>query len=322
MKVGMVGLGRMGANMVRRLITYGHECVVFDLDKKAVQRLSQEGALPAESLPDLVQQLDAPRVVWLMLPARVLEDTVTNISRLLTRGDTLIDGGNSYFRDDIRRSAMCATRNISYLDVGTSGGIWGAERGYCLMVGGDSAAFKRAEPLFRALAPGQGALPVTPGLKTSTAHEGFLHCGPSGAGHFAKMVHNGIEYGLMQAYAEGFDLLSHADRLATESTDGFHFNLTELAELWRRGSVIGSWLLDLTAQAYAEDPKLMGYQGAVDDTGEGRWTVNAAVEAAVPLPAITAALFTRFRSRERESTAEKTLSAMRAKFGGHSEAKK
>jgi 6-phosphogluconate dehydrogenase len=314
MSLGFVGLGRMGGNMVRRLLRAGQACVVHDRERAAVAALASAGAAPARDWPHLVAQLAPPRTVWLMLPAgEPTETAVRELGALLAPGDTLIDGGNSYFKDDVRRARALAERGVDYLDVGTSGGIWGLERGYCLMIGGPASAVARLEPVFAALAPGSGATPATPGREASTAARGYLHCGPAGAGHFAKMIHNGIEYGMMQALAEGFELLEHA------GYHGYQFPLGEIAELWRRGSVVSSWLLDLAARALAADERLGGFQGRVPDSGEGRWTVQTAVEQGTPAEVITAALYRRFRSRQESSFAEKLLSALRAQFGGHGE---
>ena len=322
MQLGMVGLGRMGANMVRRLMRGGHECVVFDLDPGNVQTLCAQGATGAASIPELVQQLALPRAVWIMVPAGdPTEATVARLAECMNSGDTIIDGGNSFYKDDVRRAKLLAAKGINYVDVGTSGGLWGLDRGYCLMIGGQQEAFQRLEPLFRTLAPGLGSIPRTPGRAQGrgTADEGYLYCGPAGAGHFVKMIHNGIEYGLMQAYAEGFEILSEAksERLPEELR--YNFDVAEISELWRRGSVVGSWLLDLTAMALAEDPTLSRYSGYVEDSGEGRWTIQAAIEEAVSADVLAAALFRRFRSRKEHTFAEKTLSAMREKFGGHVE---
>jgi 6-phosphogluconate dehydrogenase len=322
MQIGMVGLGRMGANMVRRLLQGGHEAVVFDLDLKAVAALAGEGAKGAPSLDGLVGMLTPPRAVWVMVPAgRATEETVNALAASLAADDVVIDGGNSFFGDDVRRAGQLAAQGIHYLDAGTSGGVWGLERGYCLMIGGDAEAVKRLDPIFRTLAPGRGTIPRTPGRakKTRTAEEGYLHCGPAGAGHFVKMVHNGIEYGLMQAYAEGFDILRNAGRLELANDERFDIDLADVAEVWRRGSVISSWLLDLSAIALAEDPGLEEYSGYVHDSGEGRWTINAAIDEEVPVDVLATALFARFRSREQHTFAEKVLSAMRMKFGGHLE---
>jgi 6-phosphogluconate dehydrogenase len=320
MQIGMVGLGRMGANMVRRLLRGGHECVVYDRDPAPVAELAKEGAKGAASLDELVQKLGGPRTVWLMLPAgEVTEHTVADLSGKLAAGDALIDGGNSYFKDDVRRSRALAARDVRYLDVGTSGGIWGLERGYCLMIGGDKASVERLDPIWRTLAPGVGQIPVTEGRAAGTAEQGYLHCGPAGAGHFVKMVHNGIEYGLMQAYGEGFDILKNASSKDLPEGERYDVDLGAVAELWRRGSVVSSWLLDLTALALAASPDLSDYTGFVQDSGEGRWTIMAALEEAVPADVLSAALYTRFRSRHDHTFAEKMLSAMRHGFGGHVE---
>jgi 6-phosphogluconate dehydrogenase len=319
MRLGMVGLGRMGANMARRLIKRGHNVVVWTQNPASVAGMASEGAIPSASLADLVSKLNAPRAVWVMIPAGdPTESVVGKLSELLEPGDTVIDGGNSHFKDDVRRAQELAKKGLYYLDVGTSGGVWGLERGYCLMIGGKTEAVARLEPVFRDLAPGRGG--VMPSLESSTAPEGFLHCGPSGAGHFVKMIHNGIEYGLMQAYAEGFDILANADSEALDPSMRYDLKLPEIAELWRRGSVVGSWLLDLTAMALAKDPNLEAFIGQVPDSGEGRWTIQAALEEAVPADVLSAALYTRFRSRQSHTFAEKLLSAMRAGFGGHKEA--
>ena len=321
MQIAMIGLGRMGANMARRLLQGGHEVVCFDRSKEAVQALAAVGGKPAHSLKEALAALRAPRTLWVMLPAgEVTEATVRELGTLCTPGDLVVDGGNSYFKDDVRRARELATKGLLYADVGTSGGVWGFERGYCLMMGGTPEAFERLEPALRTLAPGMGEVAPSPGRKQhGSAEQGYLHCGPVGSGHFVKMVHNGIEYGLMQAYAEGFDILRCANKPELPADQRYDFELTEIAELWRRGSVVGSWLLDLTAMALAEDPALERYEGFVPDSGEGRWTVQAAVEEAVPADVLTAALYTRFRSRQTHTFAEKMLSAMRAKFGGHSE---
>ena len=322
MNIGMIGLGRMGGNMVRRLLRGGHQCVVYDVSPASVASLAQEGATGAASYDELIAKLPAPRAIWIMVPAGdPTEQTVRALAQRLERGDTIIDGGNSYFKDDVRRAHELRQRGINYLDVGTSGGVWGLDRGYCLMIGGPVDAVARLEPIFRTLAPGRGTTPVSPGrTKESTAEYGFLHCGPEGAGHFVKMVHNGIEYGLMQAYAEGFDIFRNASSSSLPEEHRYNLNLADIAELWRRGSVVGSWLLDLTASALAEDATLAGYTGYVQDSGEGRWTVMAAVEEAVPADVLTASLYARFRSRQDHTFAEKMLSAMRNKFGGHVEA--
>jgi len=318
----MVGLGRMGANMVRRVMHDSHLGVVYDRGAEAVQALVGEGATGSDSLADLVAKMDAPRHVWVMVPAgSATEATVQELGGLLSAGDCVIDGGNSYYKDDVRRSEMLAEKGIHYLDVGTSGGIWGLERGYCLMIGGPREVAERMDPIFASLAPGRGDIVGTPGResKGGTAEQGYLYCGPSGAGHFVKMVHNGIEYGLMQAYAEGFDIFRNASSEALPQNMRYDLDLADIAEVWRRGSVVSSWLLDLSAIALAEDPKLDGYTGYVQDSGEGRWTVLAAIEESVPADVLTASLYTRFRSRQEHTFAEKLLSAMRAKFGGHTE---
>ncbi|HKX31086.1 MAG TPA: decarboxylating 6-phosphogluconate dehydrogenase [Blastocatellia bacterium] len=322
MQLGMVGLGRMGGNMVRRLMQGGHRCSVFDLNPDNVKQLVADGARGAASLEELIEQLPAPRAVWVMVPAgNPTEQTVNHLSNLMSRGDIIIDGGNSYFKDDVRRAHQLAEKGLHYLDVGTSGGIWGAERGYCLMIGGAPEAFTTLVPIFRTLAPGRTNLEPTPGreARPSTAEEGYLHCGPSGSGHFVKMIHNGIEYGLMQAYAEGFDIMRHADSVELPADHRFNLNLPDIAEVWRRGSVVSSWLLDLTAMALMENPTLSDYSGFVQDSGEGRWTIQAAIEEAVPVDVLATSLFTRFRSRQETTFAEKVLSAMRHKFGGHVE---
>jgi len=321
----MIGLGKMGANMTKRLINNGHEVVVYDLNPDNVAQLVAEGAVGAASLEDLVKRLPAPRAIWMMVPAGdVVEKNVTALAGLLEPGDTLIDGGNSYYKDDVRRAGLLKEQGIHFLDVGTSGGTWGIERGYSLMIGGNQAPVQRLTPIFAALAPGRGDIPLTPNRNdsASSAEQGYLHCGPVGAGHFVKMIHNGIEYGLMQAYAEGFDILRGAASETLPEAFRYNFDCNEIAELWRRGSVISSWLLDLTAQALAEDPELSGYSGYVTDSGEGRWTVQAAVEEAVSAEVLTAALYARFRSRQEHTFGEKMLSAMRQQFGGHVEAGK
>jgi 6-phosphogluconate dehydrogenase len=322
MQLGMVGLGRMGANMVRRAMGDGHECVVYNRSPDPVRALVDLGATGSDSLADLVSKLAAPRHVWVMVPAgSATESTVQELGGLLSAGDCIIDGGNSYYKDDVRRSDMLAAKGIDYLDVGTSGGIWGLERGYCLMIGGPREVVQRMDTIFASLAPGRGTIEATRGRenKAGTAENGYLHCGPSGAGHFVKMIHNGIEYGLMQAYAEGFDIFRNATSEALPQNMRYDLPLDDIAELWRRGSVVSSWLLDLTAIALAEDPKLDGYTGFVQDSGEGRWTVMAAIEESVPADVLTASLYTRFRSRQDHTFAEKVLSAMRAGFGGHTE---
>ena len=322
MQIGLIGLGRMGGNMSRRLLGGGHQVVVWDRSADAVQALGRAGATGSSSLSDLVSRLAPPRAVWLMVPAGdPTEQTVTTLAEQLQQGDTIIDGGNSHFKDDVRRAAGLATRGIHYLDVGTSGGVWGVERGYCLMIGGPEHAAARLAPIFRTLAPGQGSQPPSHGLDPSktTAHEGFLYCGPSGAGHFVKMIHNGIEYGLMQSYAEGFDIMRNASASTLPENQRYDLNLAEIAELWRRGSVVSSWLLDLAALALAGDPRLEQFVGKVADSGEGRWTVDAAIDEEVSADVLTAALYARFRSRRDHTFAEKLLSALRAQFGGHVE---
>ncbi len=322
MQLGMVGLGRMGANMVRRLMQGGHECVVFDLNPDTVKALAGEGAAGAASLDDFVGRLSAPRAAWVMVPAgSPTEETVTALAERMGPGDIIVDGGNSYFKDDVRRAGKLKEKGLHYVDVGTSGGIWGAERGYCMMIGGEAEAVGHLTPVFKTLAPGRGDIPRTPGREgmDGTAEDGYLHCGPAGAGHFVKMIHNGIEYGLMQAYAEGFDILRNAVSEELPESHRYDFNMADVAEVWRRGSVVGSWLLDLTAMALAENPTLSDYTGFVQDSGEGRWTIMAAVEEAVPADVLSASLYTRFRSRQEHTFAEKVLSAMRQKFGGHVE---
>ena len=322
MQLGLVGLGRMGANMVRRLQKGGHKCTVFDLSADNVKKLVGEGAEGASSLQDLVQKLPKPRGVWVMVPAgKATEATVQTLADSMETGDTIIDGGNSFYKDDIRRAAELKKRGINYMDAGTSGGVWGVERGYCLMVGADEEAFKLWEPIFQTLSPGLGNISRPPGFDRldSTAEHGYLRTGPPGSGHFVKMVHNGIEYGVMQAYAEGFDLMVHKNSEELPENERYTLSAVEIAELWRRGSVVGSWLLDLTAMALAENPTLSNFTGFVQDSGEGRWTINAAVEEAVPVEVLASALFARFRSRKEHTFAEKVLSAMRSKFGGHVE---
>lgn len=322
MQLGMIGLGRMGGNIVRRLIAHGHQAVVYDRSDAAVAGLASEGATGAFSLADLVSRLAAPRAVWVMLPAGApTETTIAELGELLEAGDAVIDGGNTFWRDDVRRAGVLAGKGISYIDVGTSGGVWGLERGYCMMIGGDRASVERLDPIFAALAPGRGEVPATPGRegRDPRVEQGYLHAGPSGAGHFVKMIHNGIEYGLMQAYAEGFDILRNAGSAGRPENERFDLDVADIAEVWRRGSVITSWLLDLTASALARDPALDAYSGFVEDSGEGRWTVEAAIEQAVPAEVLTAALYARFRSRQEHTFAEKVLSAMRKGFGGHVE---
>jgi 6-phosphogluconate dehydrogenase len=312
MELGMVGLGRMGGNMVRRLVRGGHTCVVYDRDAQKAAELAAAGVRAATSLADLAAHLAKPRTVWIMLPSgAITEQAVADLAAVLERGDAIVDGGNTHYTDDVRRAKTLAEKGIGYVDAGTSGGVWGLDRGYCLMIGGDSAIVRRLEPIFRALAPGRGDVAPAAGRKGGTAEEGFLHCGPAGAGHFVKMIHNGIEYGLMQAYAEGFEVLKQSAAVDAE--------LADVAELWRRGSVVGSWLLDLTAAALAQDPELARFEGAVADSGEGRWTLQAAIEEGVATPAIASALFARFRSQHAHTFGEKVLSAMRFQFGGHVE---
>jgi len=318
----MIGLGRMGGNMARRLLRGGHSVVAHDKDHKAIAGLVAEGAQGAGTLQELVAQLEKPRAVWVMLPAGPATGAaIAALADLMQADDAIIDGGNTFWRDDIRRAKKLRARGMHYVDVGTSGGIWGMERGYCMTIGGDKAALERLDPIFAALAPGAGGIPRTPQRqgRDPRVEQGYLHAGPAGAGHFVKMIHNGIEYGLMQAYAEGFDILKHANAAALPPDHRFDFDLADIAEVWRRGSVIPSWLLDLTAAALAASPALAEYSGLVDDSGEGRWTVNAAIDEAVPAQVLTAALFARFRSRREHGFAEKILSAMRAGFGGHKE---
>jgi 6-phosphogluconate dehydrogenase len=324
MQLGMIGLGRMGGNIVRRLMRNGHECVVFDRNVTATKALTQDGATAGADLADLVKKLKAPRAVWVMLPAgKITEDTVEQLGSLLAKGDIVIDGGNSFYKDDVRRANALRQKGIHYIDCGTSGGVWGLDRGYCLMIGGNKAVVEHLDPIFAALAPGKGEVTPTPGRekRDPRVERGYVHCGPNGAGRFAKMVHNGIEYGLMQAYAEGFNILRGASSDALPPDQRFSFDVADIAEVWRRGSVIGSWLLDLTSIALAHDPELANYSGTVDDSGEGRWTVMAAIEEAVPADVLSAALYARFRSRGRDSFADKLLSAMRHEFGGHVEIK-
>jgi 6-phosphogluconate dehydrogenase len=334
MQIGMIGLGRMGANMVRRLLKGGHQCVVFDMSPKVVQGLVEEKAVGSSSLADFVKKLAKPRVVWLMVPAAVTDKTITDLLPHLEAEDILIDGGNSYYIDDIRRAKELAPKKIHYVDVGTSGGVWGLERGYCMMIGGENGVVKHLDPIFATLAPGIGEIERTPGRDKvgGTAEQGYLHCGPNGAGHFVKMVHNGIEYGLMAAYAEGFGILRSANigkrehEIDAETTPlrepehyQYDFNLRDIAELWRRGSVVASWLLDLQAIALLKDPTLANFGGRVSDSGEGRWTIKAAIDEAVPAHVLTAALYERFSSRGESEFADKLLSAMRYEFGGHVE---
>ena len=335
MQLGMIGLGRMGANMVRRLLRHGHQCVVFDMSPDAVAELVKEKAIGSSSLTDFVKQLEKPRAIWLMVPAAVVDNSIGNLLPLLEAGDTLIDGGNSYYIDDIRRSKELAQKGINYADVGTSGGVWGLERGYCMMIGGPDQAVQRLDPIFKTLAPGLGDIPRTPGREhaaAGTSEHGYLHCGQNGAGHFVKMVHNGIEYGLMAAYAEGLGILraanigKQAHAADAETTPlripehyQYDLKLPDIAEVWRRGSVIASWLLDLTATALLEDPALSKFAGRVSDSGEGRWTIAAAIDEAVPAPVLTTALYERFSSRGEADFQNKLLSAMRYEFGGHLE---
>jgi 6-phosphogluconate dehydrogenase len=335
MQLGMIGLGRMGANMVRRLLRHGHQGVVFDMSSEAVAQLVKDKATGSSSLGDFVQKLEKPRAIWLMVPAAVVDNSIGDLLPLLEAGDTLIDGGNSYYIDDIRRSKELAQKGINYVDVGTSGGVWGLERGYCMMIGGPDQAVQRLDPIFKTLAPGVGDIPRTSGRErsaASTSESGYLHCGPSGAGHFVKMVHNGIEYGLMAAYAEGLGILRAANvgkklhAVDAETTPlrvpehyQYDLNLPDIAELWRRGSVVASWLLDLTATALLEDPALAKFGGRVSDSGEGRWTITAAIDEAVPAPVLTTALYERFSSRGEADFQNKLLSAMRYEFGGHLE---
>jgi len=325
MQLGVIGLGRMGGNIARRLMKAGHHCVVFDTDAKPGEALAKEGAKAASSLADMVQRLaEKPRIVWVMLPAgAITQETVDRLGEALEPGDIIVDGGNSFYKDDIRRAAALAEKRIRYVDCGTSGGVWGMERGYCLMIGGPKEAVDHLDPIFSALAPGLGEIPRTPGHEggDSRAERGYIHAGPSGAGHFVKMVHNGIEYGLMQAYAEGFDILHGKESEDLPETERFTLNLSDIAEVWRRGSVISSWLLDLGAMALAKDPGLQSYSGYVQDSGEGRWTVEAAIEEAVPAEVLSSALYARFRSRQQHSFADRLLSAMRFGFGGHVEGK-
>ncbi len=325
MQLGMIGLGRMGGNIVRRLMRDGHHCVVYDNNPAAVLALGGEGAVTSQDLADLVRQLSAPRAVWVMLPSgAITEAAVTALGDLLSAGDVIIDGGNSNYKDDVRRAQELAGKGIRYIDVGTSGGVWGLERGYCLMIGGDRDSVQRLDPIFKTLAPGIGEIDRTPGRaqRQSTAEEGYLYTGPAGSGHFVKMVHNGIEYGLMQAYAEGLDILKGVAQEVIPAERRYDLDLADITELWRRGSVVSSWLLDLSAVALAEDPQLKGYSGHVEDSGEGRWTIMAAIEEAVPTDVLSAALYTRFRSRQDHTFAEKLLSAMRKQFGGHQEPQK
>lgn len=322
MQLGVIGLGRMGGNIARRLMRAGHECVVFDRSAEAIKALATDGAKPAADLAALVAGLAAPRAVWVMLPAGApTEDTVTALAGLLSPGDIIIDGGNSFYKDDIRRAATLEPKDLHYVDVGTSGGVWGLERGYCMMIGGTKAAVDQLDPIFAALAPGLGTIERTPGRegRDPRAEKGYIHAGPAGAGHFVKMVHNGIEYGLMQAYAEGFDILKNKDSTELPEAERYSLDVADIAEVWRRGSVVSSWLLDLTAIALAENESLSNYTGSVADSGEGRWTIMAALEEAVPVDVLSTALYARFRSRQEHTFGEKLLSAMRNKFGGHIE---
>jgi 6-phosphogluconate dehydrogenase len=322
MQLGMIGLGRMGANMARRLMRNGHEIVAYDRSADAVAALAKDGATAASSLDDLIAKLTGPRAVWIMVPAGApTEETVSALAERMSKGDTIIDGGNSYFKDDVRRAHELESREIVYMDAGTSGGVFGLERGYCLMIGGAKPAFDRLESIFKTLAPGVGTVDKTPGRDKigGTAESGYLHCGPAGSGHFVKMVHNGIEYGVMQALAEGFDVLRGANNETVAADHRFEIPVRDVAEVWRRGSVLSSWLLDLTANALTADPALAKFTGSVEDSGEGRWTVEAAIEERVPAEGISAALYTRFRSRQEHTFAEKILSAMRFQFGGHVE---
>jgi 6-phosphogluconate dehydrogenase len=336
MQLGMIGLGRMGANMVRRLRKAGHQCVVFDRSADAVKQLSDEGATGSTTLEDFVAKLQKPRAIWLMVPAAVVDASIAELLPKLSKDDILIDGGNSYYIDDIRRAKELSTKGVHYVDVGTSGGVWGLERGYCQMIGGETNIVRHLDPIFKTLAPGRGDIPRTPGREkaTGTAEEGYLHCGPSGAGHFVKMVHNGIEYGLMAAYAEGLNILKHANAgHSHRETDAettplrnpdhyqYDFNLADVTEVWRRGSVVASWLLDLTAISLLDQPTLERFSGRVSDSGEGRWTILAAIESTTPAPVLSAALYQRFTSRGEDDFAAKVLSAMRFQFGGHVEKK-
>lgn len=324
MQLGMIGLGRMGGNIVRRLMRHGHSTVVYDKDAKAVAGLAADGAVGSATLEEFISKLERPRTAWVMLPAgRITETTIETIAGVMQEGDVIIDGGNTFWQDDVRRGKALKARGIHYVDVGTSGGVWGLDRGYCMMIGGEKQVVDRLDPLFAALAPGAGDIPRTEGRedRDPRIEQGYIHAGPVGAGHFVKMIHNGIEYGLMQAYAEGFDILKNANIDALPADHRYDFDLADIAEVWRRGSVIPSWLLDLTSTALADSPQLSEYSGFVEDSGEGRWTVNAAIDEAVPAEVLTAALYARFRSRKEHTFAEKILSAMRAGFGGHKEPK-
>jgi 6-phosphogluconate dehydrogenase len=325
MQLGVIGLGRMGANIVRRLTRAGHACVVYDRDPAPGKALAAEGATAVESIAAMVGALSAPRAVWVMLPAgAATESTIELLRPLLSRGDCVIDGGNSFWRDDVRRGKSLAAQGIDYVDVGVSGGVWGLERGFCMMIGGRRETFERLDPIFKTLAPGRGDIPPTPGrdARDARVEEGYLYTGPCGAGHFVKMVHNGVEYGLMQAYAEGFDILRNADAPTVDAEHRFTFDVADIAEVWRRGSVVSSWLLDLTSIALAREEKLESFSGYVEDSGEGRWTLQAAIDEAVPAEVLSAALYARFRSRKEHTFAEKIISAMRKGFGGHVEPKK
>jgi 6-phosphogluconate dehydrogenase len=325
MQLGIIGLGRMGGNIARRLMLDGHTTVVYDRNVAFVENLAQEGATGVADLPALVAGLEKPRAVWVMLPAGApTEDTINALSELLEPGDVIIDGGNTYYKDDIRRAQALSEKGLSYMDVGTSGGVWGLERGYCMMIGGDAEVVKRLDPLFDSLAPGIGDIPRTRDRKSDDdrAERGYIHAGPAGSGHFVKMIHNGIEYGMMQAFAEGFDILKTKSSESLPPEQRFDLNLADIAEVWRRGSVVSSWLLDLTADALASDPKLDGFSGEVADSGEGRWTIEAAIEQAVPVPVLSSSLFARFRSRQQSTYGDKMLSAMRFGFGGHVETPK
>ncbi|WP_283246319.1 phosphogluconate dehydrogenase (NAD(+)-dependent, decarboxylating) [Pseudomonas sp. St316] len=325
MQLGIIGLGRMGGNIARRLMLNGHTTVVYDRNAAFVENLRQEGAMGVADLPALVAGLEKPRAVWVMLPAGApTEDTINVLSELLEPGDVIIDGGNTYYKDDIRRAQALSEKGLSYIDVGTSGGVWGLERGYCMMIGGDAEVVKRLDPLFDSLAPGMGEIPRTRDRKSDDdrAERGYIHAGPAGSGHFVKMIHNGIEYGMMQAFAEGFDILKTKSSESLPPEQRFDLNVADIAEVWRRGSVVSSWLLDLTADALASDPKLDGFSGEVADSGEGRWTIEAAIEQAVPVPVLSSSLFARFRSRQQSTYGDKMLSAMRFGFGGHVETPK
>jgi 6-phosphogluconate dehydrogenase len=325
MQLGMIGLGRMGGNIVRRLMRHGHSTVVYDKDAKAVAGLAADGAVGSATLEEFIAKLERPRTAWVMLPAgRITEQTIDTIAGVMQEGDVIIDGGNTFWQDDVRRGKALKERGIHYVDVGTSGGVWGLDRGYCMMIGGEKPVVDRLDPIFAALAPGAGDIARTEGRdgRDPRIEQGYIHAGPVGAGHFVKMIHNGIEYGLMQAYAEGFDILKNASIEALPADHRYDFDLADIAEVWRRGSVIPSWLLDLTSTALADSPALSEYSGFVEDSGEGRWTVNAAIDEAVPAEVLTAALYTRFRSRKEHTFAEKILSAMRAGFGGHKEPKR